>query len=323
MTNLSTIDLNLLRALDALLATRSVSQGARQLGITQAAASNALGRLRAHFGDELLVRQGQKMVPTPLADDLAPRAAAAMALAARVLLPEAARFDPAKAHGTVRIATSDHVDALVVEPLAAALSVEAPGISVYVEAFSSSAVERAIGGEVAMVMAPRRRFSQDLRAAHLFSEGYVVVMRLGHPYAGARLDSVTFSRLRHVVVSPSGGPEPTPVDAALEALGLARSPERAVPVFSQALLLVTESDLVATVPASFAARYSARLGLAIARPPVEIPPIQIACGWSPRNHNDPLHTWVRRRAVQIATSEAASAAAAVERADVQAHLTAR
>ena len=302
---LRTVDLNLLRVLDALLSTHSVSRGAGRLGITQAAASNALHRLREHFGDELLVRIGHKMVPTPLAEELAPRAAAAMAVAASVLVPSAETFDPTSARGQVRIATSDHVDALVVEPLSKALATEAPGVTLFVEAFTRGAGERASQGEIGLLMTPRARMPEDLHAAHLFSEPYVVVLRKGHPSVGASLDPRAFSELRHVVVSPGGGLSRTVVDTALEEHGLSREVVRWVPVFSQALLLVAESDLVATVPHSFAARYAARLGLVVFDVPVEVPPPRIDCGWGARVHKDPLHTWIRRRATQLAQSEIA------------------
>jgi DNA-binding transcriptional LysR family regulator len=49
------IDLNLLVTLQALLEERSVTRAARRLGMSQPAASRALGRLRALFADALLV----------------------------------------------------------------------------------------------------------------------------------------------------------------------------------------------------------------------------------------------------------------------------
>jgi DNA-binding transcriptional LysR family regulator len=300
---LRTIDLNLLRVLDALLSTQSVSKGAGKLGITQAAASNALHRLREHFGDELLVRSGQKMLPTALAEELAPRAAAAMALAASVLVPSAETFDPLRAQGHVRIATSDHVDALVVEPLSKVLATEAPGVTLFVEAFTRGAAERASEGEISLLMTPRSRMPEDLHAAHLFSEPYAVVLRKGHPAARSPLGPRELSELRHVVVSPGGGLSRTVVDTALQEHGLSREVVRSVPVFSQALLLVAESDLATTVPQSFAARFAARLGLVVFPLPVNVPPLRIDCGWGARVHNDPLHTWIRRRATQIAQSE--------------------
>ena len=62
-------DLNLLPALDALLAEGSVAGAARRLGLSASAMSRALARLRAATGDPLLVRAGRGMVPSPRATD--------------------------------------------------------------------------------------------------------------------------------------------------------------------------------------------------------------------------------------------------------------
>src|SRR5271167_1417197 len=64
------IDLNLLIALDALLAEGSVVGAARRLGLSASAMSRTLARLRAATGDSLLVRAGRGLVPTPHATEL-------------------------------------------------------------------------------------------------------------------------------------------------------------------------------------------------------------------------------------------------------------
>ena len=72
-TELAGVDLNLVLALDALLAERHVTRAAARLGITQSAASHALARLRDVLGDPLLVRGPRgTMIPTPRATALAP-----------------------------------------------------------------------------------------------------------------------------------------------------------------------------------------------------------------------------------------------------------
>jgi DNA-binding transcriptional LysR family regulator len=68
--NLRSVDLNLLVALDAILSERHVTRAADRLGLSQPAMSNALGRLRRIFKDELLVRTASGMQPTPRAEEL-------------------------------------------------------------------------------------------------------------------------------------------------------------------------------------------------------------------------------------------------------------
>ncbi len=63
--NVTSIDLNLLIAFDALMNHRNVTLAAREIGLSQPAMSNALSRLRDLFSDQLLVRSGRGMSPTP------------------------------------------------------------------------------------------------------------------------------------------------------------------------------------------------------------------------------------------------------------------
>ena len=72
------LDLNLLVTLNALLEERSVTRAAERVGVSQPAASAALGRLRRHFGDELLTRSGGRYSLTPLGVELLPRTVEAL-----------------------------------------------------------------------------------------------------------------------------------------------------------------------------------------------------------------------------------------------------
>ncbi len=78
------LDLNLLLALDALLTERNVTRAAERLGLSQPTVSAALGRLRRHFGDELLHRIGNRYELTPLAQQLSARTTPALADVRRV-----------------------------------------------------------------------------------------------------------------------------------------------------------------------------------------------------------------------------------------------
>ena len=92
--NLASLDLNLLVSLDALLQQRSVTRAASQMGLSQPALSASLGRLRRHFGDELLTRVGNEYRLTPLAVQLRDLARLALTGVERVFTAQPA-FDPA------------------------------------------------------------------------------------------------------------------------------------------------------------------------------------------------------------------------------------
>ena len=64
------VDLNLLIALDALLEENSVAAAADRLHLSPPAMSRTLSRIRRATGDDILVRSGRTMTPTPRALEL-------------------------------------------------------------------------------------------------------------------------------------------------------------------------------------------------------------------------------------------------------------
>ncbi len=86
-------DLNLLIALDALLAEVSVAGAARRLGLSASAMSRTLTRLRTVTEDPLLVRAGRHMVLTPYAEELRERTQNAVFAARSVLRPSATELN--------------------------------------------------------------------------------------------------------------------------------------------------------------------------------------------------------------------------------------
>ncbi len=64
------IDINLYPLFIAIYEQNSISKAAQILSITQSAASHALQRLRQQLQDDLFVRAGSKMLPTPFAEQI-------------------------------------------------------------------------------------------------------------------------------------------------------------------------------------------------------------------------------------------------------------
>src|SRR5687767_7846975 len=120
-----TIDLNLLPALDALLAERSVTRAAARVGVTVPSMSRMLARLRASLGDQLLVRAGRGLVPTPHALALRERVAA-VAAEARELLGGSGVASPAAIERTLVLRANDGIVGPWAEPLSRAVRAQAP-----------------------------------------------------------------------------------------------------------------------------------------------------------------------------------------------------
>jgi DNA-binding transcriptional LysR family regulator len=203
-------------------------------------------------------------------------------------------FDPAQVTGSFCVATSDHVDAVWLEPLRARLEKKAPGVEVLLAPYSSEVPRRALEGDIDLVIAPRTRFVSALQVVHFVDEPYALVHRADHPRARGRIDLEALADLPHLVVSPTGDSGATSFDRALGTAGKRRRVTRRVTSFASGLLIVATSDLIAILPRSFAALHAERLGLRVRPLPIEVPPARLDLAWSPRLHDDPLHTFVRR-----------------------------
>ena len=128
--NFRTLDLNLLRVFDQVMAERNLTRAARNLAMTQPAVSNALNRLRDALGDRLVARSGYGVEPTPRALALWPAVSDALRQLEATLTP--GEFAPAEATHTFTLAMADATAAEVMPGLVEIMESQAPGITVRV-----------------------------------------------------------------------------------------------------------------------------------------------------------------------------------------------
>ncbi|WP_374488841.1 LysR family transcriptional regulator [Zoogloea sp.] len=283
------LDLNLLKAFDALMDERSVTRAAARLSLTQPAVSGILNRLRDSFGDPLFVRTPRGITPTPRALALTGPVKRVLADIEQLLTPT--DFDPASAAFTVSVAATDYALRAVVAPFIAALRPRAPGIRVAVrpmdEADMQARMER---GELDLALLTPESAPPDLHSRRLFDESYVCVLRAGHPQGAGPLDLDSFCALDHAIVSLQGGGFSGATDAALAQLGRTRRVMVSVPSFVMLLDLIRSTDLAALVPRRLLTDLQ---GLQALEAPLPIPGFTKLLTWHPRTHDDPGHRWVR------------------------------
>jgi DNA-binding transcriptional LysR family regulator len=293
---LSTFDLNHVRALHFLLEEAHVARAARRLSITPAAASNALHRLRVEFDDPLLVRVGRAFARTPLAEELRGPARNVIG-AAEALVDAAVPFDPRTYDGAFVLTTSDRIAEVLVRPLDALLAARAPRSKLHLRTLSGP-VPPALPEERGLFVVPSS--AHRLRAELLFKEGFVCVLRAGHPLAKGKLSRSRYAAAEHVLVAPRGDSERGLVDLALAAHGLEREISRVVTSFILALALVERSDRIVTLPSSFLTALRSRRGLAVRPPPVEVPPVTMEVAWHAQQDGDPRYAWFRALIHEVA-----------------------
>jgi DNA-binding transcriptional LysR family regulator len=287
--NLRSVDLNLLVVLRALLEHAHVTRAAEVAGLSQPAASRALARLRALFGDPLLVRGDRGLVRTPKAAALRPRVEALLR-EIEGLIGERP-FDPGTLSGRVSLAATDHQTLLLLPSLVRRLSRDAPGLDVTVVPISAPVLRGMLRGEVDLAFAVDEALPPDLLFEPLYRDTFVTLMRRGHP-AASNLTLDVFLGLDHVLVTIFGDGRGI-MDDALAERGLARRIALHIPHFYPAINIVAETDLVVTIPRSIALRYAAPHGLAILEPPVSRPPFTVISTWPAVLDADPTNAWLR------------------------------
>ncbi|HEX7705233.1 MAG TPA: LysR family transcriptional regulator [Thermoanaerobaculia bacterium] len=283
-------DLNLLIALDVLLAEGNVTRAAQRLRLSPSAMSRTLARLRVATGDQLLVRAGRGLVPTPRAAELREKVRQLVEDSESVLRP-AGEPDLRTLARTFTLRTSDGFVENFGPDLVARVAAEAPGVRLRflqkVDKDSTPLRDGIVDLETGVVESTT---GPEIRAQALFRDRLIAVVRSGHPLAGGELTPERYASGRHVLVSRQGLQRGA-VDEALQSLGLERQISAIVGGFASALALARGTDLIATVPE----RHTTRLcdGMDSFTLPFPADEVTVSMLWHPRLHADPVHRWLR------------------------------
>ena len=297
--DLSAVDLNLLKLFEALVRERSVTQAGLRLGLSQPAASRALGRLRAMLGDRLVVRGKLGLELTPRGEMLAGPVARLLDDARGLVSP--AVFDPASATGRITIAAHDHLSLLVLAGLIARFERHAPALSLHIAQPAGDNVRLVEQGTADLALGIFDALPGSLYRRGLYTDSLVCVVRSDHPGVAGGLSLECYVTLRHVTVTISGVGG-SAVDVALSTLGLTRHVALRVPHFLAGAMLVADSDMILTLPSRLARRLAERLPLVLLDLPLQVAPLSPAMIWHERFHGDPAHIWVRQQLVDVVAS---------------------
>ncbi|WP_395292259.1 LysR family transcriptional regulator [Kitasatospora hibisci] len=286
------LDLNLLAALDALLEEGSVAGAAARLHVTAPAMSRSLGRIRRTTGDQILVRTGRTMTPTPYAIAVREHVHELLHQVQGVLAPSR-ELDPATLERTFTLRWHDSLVALSGPALLAAVREEAPGVRLRFVAESSTDTPELRRGEVDLEANANRPGAPDIRAEQVGETRLVIVVRQGHPLTRARtVTARQYAAAEHVTVSRRGNLG-NALDDALTPLGLTRRVVATAPTEAAALEFARGTDLLITVPEATTRTAAAGLGLVVLPLPLELPPAPVFLSWHQRYDTDHAHAWLR------------------------------
>jgi len=293
--HLRSVNLNLLPVLNALLSSRSVTQAAGKLHMSQSAVSDALARLRIQFRDELLVRSGREMTLTPLAQDLL--GPLGEALARLETLVETPEFTPSALDREFVVATADPVTMTIGAPICRRLQQEAPGASVRFVDLQLRDYDRLRGLELDLVIVPRGFIRKEkLIESPIYDEAFVCIARRGHPAIRGSIDRALYAKLPHV----SYRADESAMSMEARLLGLEQKDVIKVPSFSLLPLIVEQTDAIALVQQRVASRFARTADIVVFDPPMRIAPLKVCMYWSPAHEKDRAHEWFRRTLKAIA-----------------------
>lgn len=305
------LDLNLLVALDALLAEQSVTQAAARMHLTQSAMSGALGRLRETLNDELLVQSGRSMVLTPFAEELREQVRQILTLIDSTMRSNPG-FRPETSQRHFRIAASDFVNEVVMAQVQRVIHATAPGVSLdLLPMISDEIFEQLHRGEVDLVIAPPEYCEAGNSQAELFKDSWVCLAWAGNDAIGATVSREQYLAMDHVVLGPYG--RTIALDEQyLSAIGLQRRVKVTAPLFTLLPPLVVGTSRIATVPGRLPEIHRYGSLLKTSKLLFEIPPLTETMQWHPSRDRDMGMVWLCQLIREAArpTAEDAQAGAA-------------
>ncbi|MGC0955330.1 LysR family transcriptional regulator [Pantoea agglomerans] len=296
------IDMNLLKALDALLAERSVTGAANRLGLSVSAMSRSLTRLRNITDDPLLVQAGRQLVPTPYAQELTERVHEITRSAYALLQPAQKALDLTTLERTFTLRANEGFIHLTASSLAAELQKKAPGVRLSFVGKYDKDAQSLRDGTVDLEIGVIGTSAPELMTRTLFSDHFVGICRSSHPLLQAPgVTAERYASYPHVVVSRKNKLY-GPVDTVLAKQGLKRRIMMVVPAFANAINIASHSDLIGLVPLSALGWIPGgpeRAGLAHFELPIMTPVIKISAIWHPRLHTNPEHRWLRETIISV------------------------
>jgi DNA-binding transcriptional LysR family regulator len=291
MLNLRRLDLNLLTVFEAIFAENSLTRAADRIGMSQPAVSNALTRLRAVMQDELFVREGNTMQPTPRARQLARPVQEALNLI-REGLTQTEQFDPAKARKFI-IAGNEHVDFEILPRLVHSLA-ERMG-NIYFETIAGNAIDlrdKLKSGLIDVLVDIQPLQDEEFEVRQITEGVLVSLVRKGHPLAGKQLSLQEVFDLRHVILRAQDE-YGFYVERFLREHGQQDSIAVRVAHVSSLPIVVAQTDMMCTVPEHLARPMMEYFDLEVLDTPIPRHAFSIVMMWHRSLNHDSGNRWLR------------------------------
>lgn len=299
--DLRNLDLNLLVVLDAVIEAQSVTGAAGLLGVSQPAVSTSLGKLRRHFGDEILYRSGNRSHLTPFAVGMAARVKAALSGVERVF-GSRGTLDASAITREFTVLLSDYAITVLGGAVTALMAQRAPAARLRLMPSTPDIVSRAeqVLTSHDVILLPHG-FVTDLPSVDLFSDTWALVVDARHPLVGVGA-GIEDLRTADWVLIYHGQTASTPAARELRTLGIEPRPTVITETFSTVRALVVGSHRIAMIPRRLLDAPGAGEGLVVLTSPLELNPMVEAMWWHPIYTYEPEHRFIRQVIVDAAAT---------------------
>jgi DNA-binding transcriptional LysR family regulator len=296
--HIAKIDLNLLSVFDTIYAERSITRASQRLNLSQPAISHALGRLRQMVDDPLFTRHGRLMTPTPMARRMIePIRQSLQRIEATLAKRE--RFAPSSAVKHFVVGMRDATEAAALGSLMRRVVEVAPRITISTVRAERRELERELStGTLDAAIDVLLPLPEEVRRERLGTEWLAVVARRRHPKVGPKLTLATYLGQEHIAVSsrPRGL---SAEDFELGRHNLRRRIRLRCQSYLAACRVVSETNLILTMPKRYARILSAQFGNQLVSFPLRVPAFDTYLYWHANADGDPANAWLRQQLISV------------------------
>jgi DNA-binding transcriptional LysR family regulator len=300
LTEVPLLDIKLLRLLDQLYATRSVTRSAEALGQSQPTVSIWLARLRKELGDPLFVRTADGMLPTPRTDALIVTVREVLAGLQR-LAQSGAPFDPATAERRFAICMTDASHITLLPRLLAHVRALAPGVTLQASRIDDHLAQALQSGEADLAVGFLPWLDAGFYQQTLYAQDWICLANAQHPRIigeqPAHWNLDVYQAEAHIGISSGTGYQL--LESAIASQHLTRQIRLELPGFLGLSAILSSSDLIATLPRHIGETLAAAAGLRVLPCPFGIPGFSVKQYWHARYHHDAACRWLRGVCVEL------------------------
>jgi DNA-binding transcriptional LysR family regulator len=303
--NLRNIDLNLLPIMDALLEEECVTLASKRVHLSQSATSSALKRLRETFDDPILVRDGQRMKPSPKARQIKEALKNNLDSLAAVVATMTS-FECMEVEAEVSIAAPEYVLLAMSKLLSGAVSNKARTMKLNIVKFSRQSVRKQLeDGDIELAIGGFGELDSSFRRQPLYHESLVIVMRANHPALqlaeSGHMTMACFTQYSHLVITQDDMLEDAWISKFLNKHGIQRKVDAVIPNLSLSPEVLNSSDLICMGTKRTLEAMPRFNELAFLLPPKElnVSEYDVELVWSLRTDDDPALSWVRNEIMSV------------------------